>query len=116
MPKPEYEFFDPERLPWQQVEGAPPGLVERILSRDPQSGDYTRLLRFPPGMDTSPMGVQRHDFWEEVLIVEGALHDLSLQQTFTQGMYACRPPGMPHGPWTAPTGCLTFELRYYKQP
>jgi hypothetical protein len=31
-------------------------------------------------------------------------------------MYACRPPGMPHGPWTAPTGCLTFELRYYKKP
>ena len=79
------------------------GLSERVLSRDPEGGDYTRLLRFEPGADTSPMGVQRHDFWEEVLIVEGGLYDLTLDQTFTKGMYACRPPGMPHGPWRAPT-------------
>jgi hypothetical protein len=116
MPKPEFEFFDPECLPWQPVAGAPPGLSERILSRDPETGDYTRLLRFEPGVDTSPMGVQRHDFWEEVWIVEGALHDLRLGQTFTKGMYACRPPGMPHGPWRAPEGCITFEIRYYKPP
>jgi hypothetical protein len=58
--------------------------------------------------------VQRHAFWEEVWIVEGALHDLRLNQTFTRGMYTCRPPGMPHGPWTAPDGCITFEIRYYK--
>ena len=114
MPKPEYEFFDVERLPWQPVEGAPPGLDEKILSRDPTGGDYTRLLRFQPGTDTSAMGVQRHPFWEEVWILEGSLHDLVLGQTFTRGMYACRPPGMPHGPWTAPEGCLTFEIRYYK--
>jgi len=31
-------------------------------------------------------------------------------------MYACRPPGMPHGPWRAPEGCITFEIRYYKPP
>ncbi len=33
-------------------------------------------------------------------------------QTFGAGMYACRPPGMPHGPWHSPDGCLTFEVRY----
>lgn len=114
MPKPECEFFDADTLPWQPVAGAPTALSERILSRDPDSGDYTRLLRFAPGADTSPMGVQRHEFWEEVWIVEGALHDLRLNQTFTKGMYACRPPGMPHGPWTAPEGCVTFEIRYRK--
>ncbi|HZS03115.1 MAG TPA: cupin domain-containing protein [Chloroflexota bacterium] len=114
MPKPEYEFYDPETVPWQPVPGMP-GLSERILSRDPDSGDYTRLLRFEPGADTSPLGVQRHDFWEEVLIVEGGLYDLTLDQTFTKGMYACRPPGMPHGPWQAPNGCVTFEFRYWKK-
>jgi hypothetical protein len=114
MPKPEYEFYDPEAVAWQPVAGMQ-GLCERVLSRDPDSGDYTRLLRFEPGADTSPMGVQRHDFWEEVLIVEGGLHDLTLDQTFTKGMYACRPPGMPHGPWRAPEGCLTFEVRYWKK-
>ena len=95
MPKPEYEFFDPVVIPWQAVDGGPPGLTERILSRDADSGDYTRQLRFDPGVDTSPMGVQRHDFWEEVWILEGSFHDLELDKTFTKGMYACRPPGMP---------------------
>jgi hypothetical protein len=31
------------------------------------------------------MGVQRHEFWEEVWILEGAIEDLSLGQEFTAG-------------------------------
>lgn len=114
MPKPELEFFDPEEMEWQPMEGFP-GLSERILSKDKESGDYTRLLYFPPGMNTTPFGVQRHDFWEEIWIVDGAIHDLTLDKLFTKGMYACRPPGMPHGPWHSPEGCVTFEVRYYKR-
>ena len=45
-------------------------------------------------------------------ILEGDLTDLRLGETFTAGMYACRPPGMEHGPWTTEAGCLTFEVRY----
>ncbi|HAQ23672.1 MAG TPA: cupin, partial [Acidimicrobiaceae bacterium] len=26
--------------------------------------------------------------------------------------YACRPPGMPHGPWTSDEGVLMIEFRY----
>ena len=115
MPKPEFEFFDTDTLPWQPVADAPAALSERILSRDPESGDYTRLLRFAPGADTSSMGVQRHDFWEEVWIVAGSIHDIPLDTTFCAGMYACRPPGMPHGPWRSPDGCTTFEVRYYRR-
>ncbi len=113
MPKPELEFFDPEEMEWVPIEGTP-GLSERILSKDEETGDYTRLLNFPPGADTTPLGVQRHDFWEEIWIVKGAIHDLTLDKLFTEGMYACRPPGMPHGPWKSPNGCITFEVRYYK--
>jgi hypothetical protein len=87
-------------------------LSELVLSRDPASGAFTRLLRFAPGADTSPNGTLAHDIWEEVWIVAGTLHDLRLGQTFTTGMYACRPPGMPHGPWRSEDGCLTFEVRY----
>ncbi|MBI4494001.1 MAG: cupin domain-containing protein [Chloroflexi bacterium] len=111
MPKPEYEFYSPDRMPWQPVVGGVPGLSEKILSSDPETGDYTRLLNFEPGTDTTPLGVQRHEFWEEVWILEGALHDLSLDQTFPAGTYACRPPGMAHGPWRTPDGCTTFEVR-----
>ena len=89
-----------------------PGLFERILASESVTGVATRLLRFDPGTNTSAAGVQVHDFWEEVYIVEGALHDLTLGQTFHTGDYACRPPGMPHGPWTAAQGCMTFEVRY----
>lgn len=97
--------------------GIVPGLFERILAvEDPETGVATRILRFDPGTDTTPGGVQVHAFWEEVYILEGTLHDLTLDQTFPKGTYACRPPGMRHGPWVAPDGCLTFEVRYTRRP
>ena len=112
MPKPELEFFDITVLPRENLNNIK-GLYERILSRDPDAGDYTRFLELEPGCDTSSMGIQRHDFWEEVWIISGAIYDKELDQTFTAGMYACRPPGMPHGPWTSEGGCTTFEVRTY---
>jgi ChrR-like protein with cupin domain len=113
MAKPEREFFPVEHVEWTPaMGGAVAGLFERILATDSETGVASRMLRFDPGTDTSPAGAQVHDFWEEVYIVQGALHDLTLDQTFRQGTYACRPPGMRHGPWRAPDGCLTFEVRY----
>jgi hypothetical protein len=53
-----------------------------------------------------------NEFWEEVYILEGSF--VQGNQVFTPGMYACRPPGMRHGPYKTPTGCLTFEIRYYR--
>lgn len=110
--KPELEFFDVEGVEWTPVEGGMADQAERILSFDPQSGLTTRVLRFQPGADTTPLGVLRHDFWEEVFILSGELHDLTLDEVFGPGTYACRPPGMPHGPWRSSSGCLTFEVRY----
>jgi hypothetical protein len=112
MSKPEYEFFPADNVDFTPCAGAVPDLTERILSADSATGVATRILRFAPGTDTTPNGVQVHDFWEEVYILEGSLTDLELDQTFTAGMYACRPPRMKHGPWTSDNGCLTFEVRY----
>lgn len=113
MPKSALEFFSPGGIEWRPVPAAP-GTYEKILSKDEESGDYTRLLRFDAGAETTQQGVLRHHFWEEVWILEGSLHDLTLNRVFTTGMYACRPPGMPHGPWKSQHGCLTFEVRYHK--
>lgn len=116
MPKPEQEFWDPFASSpdsWKPVAGVE-GLSELVLAHDDETGSYSRLLRFEPGTDTTPMGVQRHDFWEEVLIYQGAIHDLTLDTTFSAGQYACRPPGMAHGPWSAPEGCVTFEVRTFR--
>ena len=113
MAKPEREFFPVSEVDWTPAMGGlVPGLFERILSTDADSGVASRMLRFDAGTNTSAAGPQIHDFWEEVYILEGALHDLTLNQTFPAGTYACRPPGMPHGPWTAADGCVTFEVRY----
>lgn len=114
MPKPEHEFFPVADVEWTPVFREVPGLYERILARETESPAASRILRFDPGTDTTPAGVQQHDYWEEVYILEGAMHDLTLKQTFPAGSYACRPPGMKHGPWRAPEGCLTFEVRYTK--
>jgi hypothetical protein len=116
MPKPEREFADVRALPWTPVVGSASagaggaGIDEKVLSRDPATGDVTRLLRFAPGVRTTD--TITHDFWEEVYILEGSVVDLGLDRTFTAGMYACRPPGMQHGPYASPVGALLFETRY----
>jgi hypothetical protein len=116
MAKPEREFAGVDELPWVPVAGSASagaggvGIEKKVLSRDPVTGDVTRLLRFAPGVRTAD--AIAHDFWEEVFIVEGSLVDLGLGRTFTAGMYACRPPGMTHGPYASPHGALLFETRY----
>ncbi len=109
MAKPELEFHMP-RSEWRP--SGPPGFWEMILSEDPETGAYTRLARLDPGTDTSELGVFRHDFREEAYLIDGELTDLSLGQTFTPGMYTCRPVGMPHGPYRSDPGCLLVEFRY----
>jgi hypothetical protein len=118
MPKPELEFFRPDHIPWESVAGSATGgaggagVKQKILSRS-EDGDVTRLLQFDAGVETTE--TITHDFWEEVWILEGELVDLGKKQTFTAGMYACRPPGMVHGPYRVPMGCVTLEMRYFKR-
>lgn len=116
MAKPEHEFFAPDHVPWQPVAGSNtggaggPGVEQKILALDEDTGDVTRLLRFAAGVETKE--TITHDFWEEVWILSGELIDVGKGKTFTAGMYACRPPGMVHGPYRVPRGCTTLELRY----
>lgn len=103
-------FVDPELIPWKPEAGID-GLYAKTLARCQGTGSYTRLLKFLPGTDTSPAGVQSHDHLEELWIVGGAIYDLTLEQNFVEGMYANRLLHMDHGPWRAPNGAITFELR-----
>jgi hypothetical protein len=116
MSKPELEFFAPDHLPWEPVVGSAKdgaggrGVRQKILSSDAARLNVTRLVKFDAGVESRD--TIAHDFWEEVWILEGELIDLGKQQTFTAGMYACRPPGMPHGPYRVTKPTLTFEIRY----
>jgi hypothetical protein len=109
--KPEYEFHIPGGE-WLAASGKVTGIWQQELASDPETGAYTGLTRYEPGTDTSPNGPACHDYWEEVYLLEGDLTDLSLDQTFQKGMYACRPPGMVHGPWRTESGVLMLEIRY----
>jgi ChrR Cupin-like domain len=111
MAKPELEFFDTETLPWRPVRGEA-GVSQRVLAEDAASGRLTRLVRWDPGVSTSVGGPAAHEYFEEVLILAGSLRDLRLEQTFSAGCYACRPPGMLHGPWESTDGCIMLEIRY----
>lgn len=113
MAKPELEFLDYKKFAQEPL--SPEGLSQRVIAADPNTGVATRILEFEPGVNTSPNGIQIHDFWEELYIIEGSIIDLELNEEFSAGMVACRPPGMKHGPWKSPNGCKIFEVRYYSK-
>ena len=98
MGKPELEFHAPRARGTSRGLQAE-GIVQKILAEDPVTAPTRASSDSRPGRDPLPNGVQVHDFWEEVYIVSGDITDLRLNQRFTAGMYACRPPGMEHGPW-----------------
>jgi hypothetical protein len=104
--KAEKEFFDTNAVRWSGE-----GISEKVLSEDATDGTLTRLARWAPGT-TSGDEVIRHEYVEEVYLLEGELTDLTLGQTFGPGDYACRPPGMPHGPYVTAGGCLMLEIGY----
>jgi len=106
--KEEREFFDPSALPWRPAPGFGPGVSEQILSGGEDEGITTRFLRFDPGAGNDR--VVTHDFWEEIYIVSGTYECGGT--VYGAGSVAVRPPGMPHGPFRSPTGCLNFEVRY----
>jgi ChrR Cupin-like domain len=111
MSKPTLEFHMPEAA-WLPGDVQVPGIWTQALSLDGETGNYTGLIRYEAGVDTTPIGERVHDYWEEVYLLEGDITDLRLNETFTSGMYACRPPGMPHGPWRTEQGVLMLEFRY----
>ncbi len=115
----EFETLDMDEG-WEVPPGYPPSIAEKVLSGslDEQNkhGNRTRLLRFLPGAFTTEPFV--HDYWEEVFLVSGDLvvgSDAEGQggKPFLPFTYACRPPGVDHGPFRSEQGCVLFEVHYY---
>lgn len=105
------EFIDTKNIPWQPLENFPKGVVAKILSTDEKKGSHTRMVRFDPGVETKE--ALAHDFWEEILVLEGELIDISTNELFEKGFYTCRSPGIRHGPYKTSKGCTVFEVRNY---
>jgi mannose-6-phosphate isomerase-like protein (cupin superfamily) len=119
----EFHPIDLEGEGWHAPPGYPPEIEQKILAggldETRKSGNRTRLLRFRPGARTTvPFA---HDYWEEVYLISGDLTVGDAEhgqetQSFTSNTYACRPPGVRHGPFKSEKGCLLFEIHYYDRP
>ena len=105
---------------WETPSGYPPGIAQKILASDidelGKKGSRTRLLKFEPGAFTTEPFV--HDHWEEVFLLRGDLIVGNNAQgrggeKFKANTYACRPPGVPHGPFKSDGGCVLLEVHYY---
>ena len=106
---------------WHRPQGYPEGIEQKILAGSldeaNKRGSRTRLLRFRPGAFTTELFV--HDYWEEVYLVTGDLHVGSdIKGTggakFVANTYACRPPGILHGPFRSEEGCVLLEIHYFE--
>jgi len=106
---------------WETPPGYPRGIEQKILAgvldESAKRGTRSRLLRFAPGVFTTRPFV--HDYWEEVYLISGDLivgNDAQGRggRSFAANTYACRPPGVEHGPFKSNTGCLLFEIHYYE--
>jgi hypothetical protein len=105
---------------WHTPPGYPAGIEHKILAgaldEANRRGSRTRLLRFHPGVYTTKPFV--HEYWEEVYVISGDLivgndeHGREGER-FLRNTYACRPPGVYHGPFKSETGCLLLEIHYY---
>lgn len=105
---------------WETPPGYPDGIKQKILASDiderGRTGSRSRLLRLDPGAYSTEPFV--HDHWEEVYLVSGDLivgNDANGEggEPFRAPTYACRPPGVSHGPFKSEGGCLLFEIHYY---
>jgi hypothetical protein len=106
---------------WATPPGYPASFTQKILASDideaNKRGSRTRLLKLEPGaFSTAPFV---HDHWEEVFLVQGDLifgNDDKGQggQSSSAFTYACRPPGVYHGPFASKNGCLLYEIHYYE--
>lgn len=105
--KDQHEFFPAVEVPWT---AADKGIRQRVLSTA-EDGTLTRIAHWPAGT-TSGSEVIKHEYFEEVYLLEGSLTDTTLGKTFKQGDYAARRPGMPHGPYRTDEGCTMLEIRY----
>ncbi len=123
MNKPHVEFHCVDiNSGWDTPAELPPGIKQKILASDldenSKTGSRSRLLRADPGVYTTAPLV--HDHWEEVFLISGDLiigNDAQGNggKVFRAPAYACRPPGVYHGPVKTETGCVLFELHYYDE-
>lgn len=108
MARPWIEFIYSQLLPWQKgLPGAGRDDVEsKTLSRDPQRGDLTAVVRYPAGWSrpTSETAPAEEEFY----ILDGSLEING--RTYTKDTYACLPKGHKRASARSPAGCVALTF------
>jgi hypothetical protein len=113
------EFFNIDLSSgWETIA---PGIEAKTLAgsldEPAGKGHLNRLARWAPNAEIDAVRV--HEFYEEVLVVEGTLLVASQEpphrfEAFRAPAFACRPPHAKHGPFKAgPEGCLLLETSFF---
>ena len=106
MPRPHIEFLKSAALPWQPTpaEWARPACETRLLSRDPDSGASTALVRYPAGWSADVSLASD----EEIFVLEGTID--TDDRSYRVADYAYLPAGFAREHMRSSTGAtvLTF--------
>lgn len=95
-------YVDPESIPW--VPSPFPGIENKTLMQDPETGMQTVLTRMAPGsVLTDHMHVELEQTW----VLEGSLVDHEGEAK--AGSFVFRPPGSRHAA-SAPHGALLLGI------
>lgn len=108
MARPWIEFLFPQHLPWQDglYGNARPDVRAKILSIDPDHGDSSCIVRYPPGWRRDTPEALACE--EELYVLAGEIEING--QTYGEDSYACFPAGHVRQHAVSAEGCdaLTF--------
>ncbi len=108
MARPWIEFIYAQVLPWQRGpwDGARADVDVKILSRDPERGDCSVIMKYPAGWSrTAPEALAAE---EEIYILDGAIEING--RRYGRDTYACFPAGHIRTSAAAPTGCVALTF------
>lgn len=108
--EPDLIVLDTEAMPWLDVDkpGPKPGLMIKMLHRNPKTGFYSRLIWAKPGWDDHRLA--HHPCYEEAYTISGSM--VYNFGDLTPGTYFFRPAWLKHGHFIShePDGC-TWLIR-----
>ena len=96
-------FVDVEKLPWEKT--AYPGIEQKTLLVDKQTGLITALMRMAPG---TRLPEHEHVKIEQTYVLEGSL--MCPEGECRAGQFVWRPAGSRHEAWAGPDGGLFLAM------
>ena len=96
-------FVDVEHMPWEKT--AYPGIEQKTLVVDQQSGMLTALMRMAPGAN---LPEHEHVKIEQTYVLEGSL--MCPEGECKAGQFVWRPAGSRHHAWAGPRGGLFLAI------